>query len=185
MRFCCDTHRAPRSRVKTKRAEMLGWLFWHLEKIERIHAVADALITEFGVEAHAEARRRQREAKSVGAREWRRVASVIARRMSRRAILEAPKRPALLEYEPVGEPKWTVPEQSQPFRILFVCGAPDDGPTNLTEKCIRAADDAAAIVAAANTEEWPPQTIGLRILNGDGREIFAREKPRKVQTPAP
>jgi hypothetical protein len=186
MHFRCDMHRAPRSRVKTKRAEMLGWLFWHLERIERIHAVADALISEFGVEAHAEARRRQREAKSVGAaREWRGVASVIARRMSRQVILDAPTRPALLEYEPVSEPKWIAPEPSQPFRIQFVCGTPDDGPTNLTEKCIRAADDSAAIVAAANTEEWPPRTIGLRILDSEGREIFARDKARKVQTPAP
>jgi hypothetical protein len=183
MRFREDMHRVPRSRVKTKRAEMLGWLFWHLERIERIHAVAAALVSEFGVEACAEARRRQREANSVGAaREWRRVASVIARRTPRR--VDVATRPALLEFESVGEPTWIVSELSQPFRIQFVCGTPDDGPTNLTEKHIRAADKSAAIVAAANTE-WPPQTIGLRILDREGREVFAREKARKLKTPAP
>ena len=33
----------------------------------------------------------------------------------------------------------------------------------------------AAIVAAANTK-WPPRTIGLRILDREGREVFARQK---------
>ena len=164
---------------------MLGWLFWHLERIERIHAVAGALIGEFGVEAYAEARRRQREANSVGAaREWRRVASVIARRTPGRLALDAATRPALLEFEAVCEPTWIASEQSQPFRIQFVCGTPDDGPTNLTEKHIQAVDKSAAIVAAANTE-WPPQTIGLRILDREGREVFAREKARKLKIPAP
>jgi hypothetical protein len=48
----------------------------------------------------------------------------------------------------------------------------------LTEKHIQAADASAAIVAAANTE-WPPQTIGLRILDREGREVFAREKAQR------
>ncbi len=34
---------------------------------------------------------------------------------------------------------------------------------------------AAAIIAAANTV-WPPRTIGLRILDREGREVFARQK---------
>ena len=42
----------------------------------------------------------------------------------------------------------------------------------------REEDTSAAIVAAANTE-WPPQTIGLRILDREGREVFAREKARR------
>ena len=33
----------------------------------------------------------------------------------------------------------------------------------------------AAIVAAANIA-WPPRTIGLRILDNEGREVFARQK---------
>jgi hypothetical protein len=43
----------------------------------------------------------------------------------------------------------------------------------LTEVEIQAADASAAIVAAANLA-WPPRTIGLRILDGEGREVFAR-----------
>ena len=37
------------------------------------------------------------------------------------------------------------------------------------------ADVSAAIVAAANVA-WPPRTIGLRILDGEGREVFRRQK---------
>jgi hypothetical protein len=49
---------------------------------------------------------------------------------------------------------------------------------NLTEKHIEAADTSAAIVAAANTK-WPPRTIGLHILDREGREVFAREKANR------
>ena len=157
---------------------MLAWLLWQLERIERIHAVAGMLMSEFGVEASAEARRREREAKSAGtARDWSRVTSVIARRTCKRVGLDTATRPTLLEYDSVDEPKWIAPERQQIFRIQFVCGTPERGPTNLTEKHIQAADESAAIVAAANTK-WPPQTIGLRILDREGREVFAREKAK-------
>ena len=60
---------------------MLAWLLWQLERVERIHAAAGVLMSEFGAEAGGEARRREREANSAGtARDWRRVAAVIARR---------------------------------------------------------------------------------------------------------
>jgi hypothetical protein len=58
----------------------------------------------------------------------------------------------------------------------------------MTEKPIEAADTSAAIVATANTA-WPPQTIGLRIIDRDGREVFAREKTKRIpvesRAPAP
>ena len=158
---------------------MLAWLLWQLERIERIHAVAGMLIGEFGVEAGGEARRRERQASSAGtARDWRRVASVIARWTSKPVALDAATRPTLLEFDPVADPAWIAPGGPQAFRIQFVCGTRDCGPTNLTEKHIEAEDTAAAIVAAANTK-WPPQTIGLRILDREGREVFAREKAQR------
>ncbi len=163
---------------------MLAWLLWQLERVERIHAVAGLFINEFGVEACAEARRREREANSAGtAREWKRVASVIARRTSKRVDLGAATPPTLSEFESVDEPTPIVSEQPQTFRIQFVCGTPDYEPMNLTEKQIEAADESAAIVAAANSK-WPPQTIGLRILDRDGREVFAREKAKRTQNKA-
>jgi hypothetical protein len=54
----------------------------------------------------------------------------------------------------------------------------EHGPTSLTEKHIHAPDASAAIVAAANAK-WPPRTIGLRILDREGREVFAREKANR------
>ena len=62
-----------------------------------------------------------------------------------------------------------------PFRIHFLGAAPDRGPPTLTEVEIEAADVSAAIVAAAKIA-WPPRTIGLRILDGEGREVFERRK---------
>jgi hypothetical protein len=168
---------------------MLAWLLWQLERVERIHTAAGMLMSEFGVEAGGEARRREREANSAGtARDWRRVAAVIARRTPRRAAFDATTRPTLLEFDAGAEPMCIASDRSQVFRIQFVCAAHDRGPTNLTEKQIQAADTSAAIVAAANAK-WPPQTIGLRILDREGREVFAREKTRPRQderkVPAP
>ena len=64
----------------------------------------------------------------------------------------------------------------QPFRIQFVGAATESGPTILREDEIRASDVSAAIIAAA-IASWPPKTIGLRILDHDGHEVFGRQKP--------
>ena len=155
---------------------MLAWLLWQLDRTEHIHAVAGALIGEFGVQAYAEARQRERDANSDrAAREWRRVASAVALRTSKRAALDAATRPTGRELGSGDETRPIVSEPRQIFRIQFVCGTADRGPTNLAEKFIQAADKSAAIVAAANTK-WPPRTIGLRILDCEGREVFARRK---------
>lgn len=144
---------------------MLAWLLWRLERIERIHAIAGALMRDFGDEAYAEARRREREALGdERAREWRRVALVVAHRACRRGS--------------AGKSTEIVPEEPRTFRIQFVCGTVDHGPTNLTEKQIEVSDAPAAIIAAANIK-WPPQTIGVRILDCEGHEVFARQKPQR------
>jgi hypothetical protein len=153
---------------------MLAWLLWQLEKIERIRATAGALMDECGDEAYAEARRRKREAnRDETAADWRRVALVVARRTPRRVGLDT-------AIAPLGEPNppaEIVSEQPWTFRIQFVCGTVDRGPTNLTEKQVEVADAPAAIIAAANIK-WPPQTIGVRILDREGHEVFARQKAR-------
>ena len=158
---------------------MLSWLLWRLERIERIHAVARLLVSEFGVEAGGEARRREREANSAEtARDWRRVASVIGRRTARSAALNAPTTLALPEPGSGADPAWIASEPPQVFRIQFVCGSKGRGFANLSEKQIKATDASAAIVAAAKAK-WPPRTIGLRILDREGREVFAREKANR------
>jgi hypothetical protein len=45
----------------------------------------------------------------------------------------------------------------------------------LTEVEIEVLDVSAAIIATANIA-WPPRTIGLRILDSEGREVFSRQK---------
>ena len=144
---------------------MLAWLLWRLERIERIRAIAGALMREFGDEAYAEARRRERDAHGPGrAQDWRRVALVVARRACRRGS--------------AGKPAGIVSEEPRTFRIQFVCGTVDRGPTNLTEKRVEVSDARAAIIAAANIK-WPPQTIGVRILDREGHEVFARQKAQR------
>jgi hypothetical protein len=145
---------------------MLAWLLWRLERMERIQAVAAALMSSFGAEAYAEARRRECECGGDGTgRDWRRVALVVAHRTSR--------------LRPVENPAGIVPDEARTFRIQFVCGTVDRGPTNLTEKQIHVADAPAAIIAAASLK-WPPQTIGVRILDREGHEVFARQKARRA-----
>jgi hypothetical protein len=154
---------------------MLAWLLWQLERMERIRAAAGALMDEFGDEAYAEARRRERETdRAETANDWRRVALVVARRTPRRVGVETAS-PAPPEADPLIENA----EQPRTFRIQFVCGTPDCGPMNLTEKQIQVADARGAIIAAANIK-WPPQTIGVRILDREGHEVFARQKARRA-----
>ncbi len=155
---------------------MLAWLLWQLEKMERIRAAAGALMGEFGDGAYAEARRREREAKrDEAAGVWRRVALVIARWTPRRLTPEAAP-PTVPEHHPHAE---IVSEQPRTFRIQFVCGTADEGSTNLTEEQIEVPDAPAAIIAAANIK-WPPQTIGVRILDREGHEVFARQKAKRA-----
>jgi hypothetical protein len=158
---------------------MLAWLLWQLERTERIHAVARTLTNEFGDEAYAEARRREREAnRDERAGDWRRVALVVARQTCQRVGLDAAIPPTLPDLGSVDRSTRIVSEQPRLFRIQFVCGTVDRGPTNLTEKQIQVADAPAAIIAAASIR-WPPQTIGVRILDREGHEVFARQKARR------
>jgi hypothetical protein len=158
---------------------MLAWLLWQLERIERIRAVAGALMTEFGAEAYPEARRREREAKSAGtAGDWRRVALVVARQTSVSVDRGATEHSAPPEPTLVGEPPPIDPGQPSTFRIQFVCRTLDHDLTNLMEKQIQVADTPAAIIAAASIK-WPPQTIGVRILDRQGHEVFARQRAQR------
>ena len=155
---------------------MLAWLLWQLEGMQRIRAAAGVLMDAFGDEAYAEARRRERQAgHDEMAGVWRRVALVVARWTPRPVGLDAAP-PTLPEPSP---PTEIVSEPSRTFRIQFVCGTAEQGPTNLTEKQIEVADAPAAIIAAANIK-WPPQTIGVRILDREGHEVFARQKAKRA-----
>ena len=174
---------------------MLSWLPHRRARIERIGTEAEALISVFGEAAYREARRREDEASSDEiARDWGLVALAVARqiggredvdpliRLAMNAVLvpdrdkAASRKPrSFSELRQADELTRVVAATTHPFRIQFVGAAPALGPTTLREVEIRAADLSAAIVAAANIA-WPPRTIGLRILDGEGREVFKRQK---------
>ena len=153
------------------------------------------MINDFGVDAYGEARRREHEASSDAmAKDWGQIALAVARKMSKRigvdpstrvamnAILVSDReatparKPRLLARRtPAHELKRVLDPKLHRFRIQFAGSSPDPGPSILTEVEIEVMDVSAAIIAAANIA-WPPRTIGLRILDSEGREVFSREK---------
>jgi hypothetical protein len=174
---------------------MLSWLPNRRARIERLDTETEALIRDFGEAAYGEARRREDEASSDEiARDWRHVALAVARQISGRedadplvrlamkAVL-VPDRDVASSLKPRSLSKLRRPDlltrtfaaATHPFRIQFLGAALDHGPTTLKEVEIQVADVSAAIIAAASLE-WPPRTIGLRILDREGREVFSRQK---------
>ena len=185
---------------------MLSWVLRRRARIERIDSEVEALVLDFGEGAYDEARRRQHEASSDPiAADWGFVALAVARligsrpdvdplvRLAMNAVLvpdrdEAASRrrrsltglkprkaQSLPGSSPADELARVIAATTNPFRIQFVGAAADSGPTTLTEVEIEVADVSEAIVVAANIA-WPPRTIGLRIFDSAGREVFARQK---------
>ena len=175
---------------------MLSWLRRRRETAERIDAEADALIGELGVEAYAEARRREYESSGDAiALWWNRVALAVAHKTGERIGLDTSTRMAMnavfapdrehagdrkpQPFSRVDELKGT--PALKPFRLQFISSAPDRGPSIVTEVEIQASDASAAIVVAAKIA-MPPRTIGLSILDSEGHEVFSRrrgDRPRK------
>ncbi len=174
---------------------MLSWLPRRRARIESIAAEAEALVRDLGEDAYNEARRREHEASSDEiARDWGFVALAVARligasadvdplvRLAMNAILVPDRKETASgkarprsELRLADEATPVLVAVTHPFRIQFIGAASDRGPTKLTEVEIRAADAPSAIVAAANIA-WPPHTIGLRILDHEGREVFGRQR---------
>ena len=172
-------------------------LFWLPRRRARMDVAAEAetLMRDLGEAAYGEARRREDEASSDEiARDWGLVALAVARvirghkdvdplvRLAMNAVLVPDRKEAasrdprsLSKHGRADEATHGLAETAQPFRIQFVGAAPDRGPITLGEVEIQASNVSAAIVAAANTI-WPPRTIGLRILDCEGREVFARQR---------
>jgi hypothetical protein len=174
---------------------MLSWRPRRRARIERIEAEAEALVHDFGEAAYDAARLREHEASSDEmARDWDCVALAVARLIGGRndvdpmaplamnAVL-VPNRDAAASREPRSRPGLKRAEElahviaaaTHPFRIQFIGAAVDGRPITLKEVEVEVADVSSAIVAAANIA-WPSKTMGLRILDGAGREVFARQK---------
>ena len=168
---------------------MLPWLR-RRKTAERIDAEADALIDELGVEAYAEARRREYESSNDAiALRWNQVALAVAHKTGKRIGLDTSTRLAMntvfapdREHPGDGKPQpfsradgLKGARALRPFRLQFISLAPDRGPSIVTELEIQASDGSGAIVAAAEIA-MPPRTIGLRILDSDGHEVFSRRR---------
>jgi hypothetical protein len=174
---------------------MPSWLPHRRARIERTDAEAEELIREFCDDAYFEAIRRENEASSDAiAKDWSRVALAVAHKLKTSTEVDPTTRIAMnalfvpdrksaavrlprghAKRTRVDEPKHILSPRPQQFRIQFVCAAVDRGAPTLKEVPIEAADVSAAIVTAAKTP-WPDRTIALRILDCDGREVFARQK---------
>lgn len=153
------------------------------------------MINDFGGDAYCEARRREDEASSDAiAKDWGQIALSIARKMSQRIDVDPSTRVAMnavlvsdREATPARKARFLarltqahelkrVPDpRLHRFRVQFAGASRDRGPSILTEVEIEAEDVSGAIIAAAKIA-WPPRTIGLRIVDGEGREVFERHK---------
>lgn len=162
---------------------MHWWLPRPGARIVRIEAEAEALISELGIHAYDDARRKECEASSDAiARDWKRVAQVVAERTSLSVdAAAANSKPTAAQCRPNSEPSpldllnSVVPARPQKFRVQLTSAARGGEPFILKEVGVEVADISAAIVAAANLT-MPPMTSGLRILDREGREVFARRK---------
>jgi hypothetical protein len=157
-------------------------------RIGSLDAEADALIKELGVGAYSEARRREREASCDAiARDWSHVAMKVAQLAGGLIDLDASSVPGLgaspeTREAPDGREQ-PLPQRTEPFRIQFIRLSPLRSALLLDEVQIEASDTSAAIVAAA-CSAWPPQTQELRILDRDGRQVFARRANGRQPSPA-
>ena len=177
---------------------MLSWLPRRRARMARIDHEAEAMIRDFGAHAYYQARQREHEASSEAiAEDWGRIAVAVAEKVGRRIGLKASTRLAMNaafapDREQAGareegissEPRTyndltpTLGGKTLPYRIQFARAEPDLGTSTLNEVEIEASDVSAAIIAAANIK-WPRDTIGLRIFDRDGHEVFARHKTKR------
>ncbi len=179
-------------RAVGKGAEMFRWLRRRRETSKRIEADAEEIMRACGIQAYAEARRREREAKTrEEAKNWSRVASAIAQKTSKRvglddATMMAADANLAASFEPfVSTPSATVPEidpldelarltsEGAPpnFRIQFLAVAPIRRPTVLEEVEVWTSDVSTAVREAALIP-WPPRAVGFRLVDRDGREVL-------------
>ncbi len=176
---------------------MLSWLARRRARIQRIEAEAEALVRNLGDWAYSEARRREHEASSDAiAKDWSRVALVVARKTGKRVGLDAAtrmsadadfspreervasiERPDHAGTDPIGELARIVGESPMRplFRLQFLGLAADRSPSILKEVDLRASDASEAVREAARLD-WPPRALGFRLIDREGREIFGRDR---------
>jgi hypothetical protein len=174
---------------------MLSWLARRRARTARIEAEAEALIRDLGDRAYSEARRRERQASSNEiAKDWGRIALAVAHKTGKRVGLDTatrmgkdasfslerdrtePQHQPPKKTDPVDELMRIVSEApSLPYRVQFLGARTDRGPSILKEVDLRASEPSEAVREAARLR-WPPRAIGFRLIDGDGREVFGRDR---------
>ena len=170
------------------------WLLRPVMRIKQIDAEAESLIRELGGDAHAEALRKESESSSASiARDWGRVAQAIAKRTGLNAapltsldahVAHSGPIPALglgakSELSSLDQLNRSQSARPQQFRVQFLGATRGRVGLVLKEVGIEAADVSGAIVAAASLA-LPPTTKGVHILDREGRQVFARQKPTGI-----
>jgi hypothetical protein len=160
--------------------------------MDRLDAEAEAMFADLGVAAYHAARKREHEASDDTIANWNRIAMMIAQkigkgvgvdtsaRMMMNAVLIPDREPEKARLPRSSAKPSALDElarilEAKQFRIQFVGATSGRGQVVLREVEIEAFDVSAAIIAAANVA-WPPHTTCLRILDHEGREVFARHK---------
>ncbi len=155
-----------------------------------------------GVDAYPEARRSEREAKSrVEGKTWARVALAVAQKTSKnlglgaaiqkaaeadvvRSREGAPSPPSISRPDPYrsDERVRAISAAAGPgqYRIRLVSGGTARSPEILKEVRIHASDVPQAIRQAFHIV-WPPDAIGLILIDHEGREVFGRDNADRVQ----
>ena len=176
---------------------MLRWLRRRRERLKRIEAEADVLIQQFGVEAYAGARREEREANNLAAAwYWSAVALAVAQKTPKRvafdpatrtvaddltrvlaALRSSPEPEQITERGQMGEATQVMSERPPgvQFRLQYL-GAAADGAASIVQEVVLCAADASAAVREAARTGWPPRAIGFRLIDVQGREVFAQRK---------
>jgi hypothetical protein len=62
-----------------------------------------------------------------------------------------------------------------PYRIQFVGGRGERGTSILKEVRLNASDPSEAVREASRLH-WLPRTIGFRLIDADGQEVFGRDR---------
>ncbi len=178
---------------------MFGWLRRRRETAKLVEAEAESIIRAYGVEAYAEARRREREAKTKDeAKNWSRVAMAIARKTSKRVGVDTATRMAAdanmaasfessvstpsataTKIDPLDELVRLTSDGAPPkFRIQFLALARNRQPTVLDEVEVWTEDVSTAIREAMHIP-WPPGAVGFRIVDRNGREVLQGQEANR------
>ena len=157
-------------------------------RVMRIDAEAEALIRFRGAPQGARGQLRRI------AKDWGRIALAVAHKTGKRVGLDTatrmgkdasfslerdrtePQHQPPKKTDPVDELMRIVSEApSLPYRVQFLGARTDRGPSILKEVDLRASEPSEAVREAARLR-WPPRAIGFRLIDGDGREVFGRDR---------